>query len=315
MGDLPASSKATLNSIETGTRSLELRYADGQSEVQSASVGEGQSTSVSFSYKTTAPQAAAPATPSGTVPAGFVLVPGGTYTMGSPPNEAGRQDDEVQHQVTVSSFAIAKYDVTFDEYDVYCAATGAAKPYDSGWGRGSRPVIYVSWYDAVAYCNWRSGQEGRKAAYTISGTNVACYFSANGYRLPTEAEWEYAAKGGSQANSLAVNAVYAGSANLDQVAWYSGNSGSQTHPVGQKAPNGLGLYDMAGNVWQWCWDWYDDYSTASQSDPPGAPTGDSRVLRGGGWGDDARNLRSADRDYGDPGIRYCDLGFRLVFRP
>ena len=189
--------------------------------------------------------------------------------MGSPSSEAGRYDNEVQHQVSLRGFAISKYDVTFDEYDAYCQATVAAKPGDSGWGRGSRPVINVSWYDAVAYCNWRSQQEGKAPAYAISGSNVSCDFSVNGYRLPTEAEWEYSAKGGPAASSLTVNAAYAGSPNLEAVAWYSGNSGNKTHPVGQKQPNSLGLYDMTGNVWQWCWDWYGSYSTGSQSDPTG----------------------------------------------
>lgn len=132
----------------------------------------------------------------GSLPANFVLVPGGSFTMGSPVGEKDRNKGEVQHQVSLSSFAISKYDVTFDEYDAYCQATGASKPGDEGWGRGSRPVINVNWYDAVAYCNWRSKQERETPAYTISGTNVSCDFSAKGYRLPTEAEWEYAAKGG-----------------------------------------------------------------------------------------------------------------------
>jgi len=308
--DLPAGKKASLGNIETGDRSLELRYADGQVERQGASVAEGKSASVSFSYRKVAQQPVQ--TSSANLPANFVLVPGGTFTMGSPLSEAEHSNIEVQHQVSLSAFAISKYDVTFDEYDAYCQATGTAKPSDSGMGRGSRPVISVTWYDAVAYCNWRSQQEGRKPAYTISGNNVSWDQSANGYRLPTEAEWEYAAKGGPQASSLAVNAVYAGSPNIDQVAWYSDNSGGKTHPVGQKAPNGLGLYDMAGNVWQWCWDWYGSYSTGSQSDPTGAASGGDRVLRGGGWVNLARLVRSATRGGDGPGYRDDCNGFRLV---
>ncbi len=249
------------------------------------------------------------------ISSGFVLVPGGTFTMGSPTSESGRNDDEVQHQVTLSSFAIAKYDLTFDEYDAYCQAMGVAKPSDSRWGRGSRPVINVSWYGAVAYCNWRSLQEGKTPVYSTSGTSVSCDFKANGYRLPTEAEWEYAAKGGPQALSLAANAVYAGSSNLDQVAWYKGNSGRQTHPVGQKAPTSLGLYDMVGNVWQWCWDWYGSNSAGSQSDPTGASSGVTRVNRGGNYYSVAGGLRSAGRGYAGPGIQNFDLGFRLACRP
>jgi formylglycine-generating enzyme required for sulfatase activity len=250
---------------------------------------------------------------SASLPANFVLVPGGTFTMGSPVSEAGRNDSEVQHQVRLSSFAISKYDVTFDEYDAYCQATGQKKPDDQGWGRGSRPVINVSWYDAVAFCNWLSKQEGLRPAYTINGTNVSCDWSVNGYRLPTEAEWEFAAKGGAQASILAVNAVYEGSINLDQVAWYGGNSGKQTHPVGQKAANSLGLYDMAGNVWQWCWDLYGNYPTANQSDPRGPTSGEGLlVLRGGSWNDDAQFLRSTRRIADGIGVGIYYYGFRLA---
>ena len=309
LGDVPAGAKANLNNIEVGDRSLELRYADGQVEKLGATVAEGQATRVSFSYKKATAQAQPAA---GALPPGFVLVPGGSFTMGSPASETGRDDDEVQHQVSLRGFAISKYDLTFDEYDAYCAATGTAKPNDQGWGRGSRPVINVSWYDAVSYCNWRSTQDGKSPAYTISGTNVSCDFSANGYRLPTEAEWEYAAKGGPSASSLAVNAVYAGSPNLDAVAWYSGNSGNQTHPVGQKAPNALGLFDMGGNVWQWCQDWYAEYPTANQSDPSGPASGGYRVLRGGSWISGAGRVRSAYRRNVGPGDRDIDFGFRLV---
>jgi len=318
VADLDSGDEVKINSVAVGDRALELRYADGQVESKSVSVQKGKSASVSFNYRKVAQQPVQAS--SANLPTNFILVPSGTFTMGSPANEAGRFDSEVQHHVSLSSFAISKYDVTFDEYDVYCQAMGAAKPDDNGWGRGSRPVINVSWENAVAYCNWRSQQEGRKPAYVISGKDVSWDRSANGYRLPTEAEWEYAAKGGPQASSLAVNAVYAGSANLDKVAWYSGNSGGQTHPVGQKAPNSLGLYDMAGNVWQWCWDLYESYSAGSQSDPTGASSGavfgtrGLRVLRGGSWGYDARNVRSANRDFRDrvPGFRSRTYGFRLV---
>jgi formylglycine-generating enzyme required for sulfatase activity len=323
VGELPAGGQATIPDIEVGDRALALRYSDGQVEKAVATVLEGRSTSVVFGYRQgqgdrQGPGAskAAPQAASGSLPANFILVPGGTFTMGSPSNEQYRDKNEVQHQVSLSPFAISKYDVTFEEYDAYCEATGAEKPDDSGWGRGSRPVINVSWYEAVAYCNWRSQQEGRTPAYTISGKEVSWGRSANGYRLPTEAEWEYAAKGGPQASSLAVNAVYAGSSNLGQVAWHLGNSENKTHPVGQKAANSLGLYDMAGNVWQWCWDWYGSYRTGSQSDPRGPASGGFlvlRVVRGGGWGDSVRYLRSAFRGSGEPGYRFFNCrGFRLV---
>jgi len=315
VADLGSGDEAKIDSVAAGDRALELRYADGQVETKSASVQKGKSASVSFSYRLAPRKSATPAV--GGLPANFVLVPSGTFTMGSPKGEKDRGYDEAQHQVSLSPFAISKYDVTFDEYDEYCVATGTAKPGDNGWGRGSRPVINVSWYDAVAYCNWRSQQEGKTPAYTISGTNVSCDFGTNGYRLPTEAEWEYAAKGGPQAASLVLNAVYAGNPNIDQVAWYSSNTLSGTHPVGQKAPNSLGLYDMAGNVWQWCWDRYGDYPKATQSDPVGASSDNLniRVLRGGGWGSAARDIRSANRVSKIPDYRDYYFGFRLASRP
>jgi formylglycine-generating enzyme required for sulfatase activity len=137
-----------------------------------------------------------------------------------------------------------------------------------------------------------------------------CDFNASGYRLPTEAEWEYAAKGG---NKNYLSYEYSGGNSVDRVAWYSGNSGGHTHPVGTKQANDLGLYDMSGNVWEWCWDWYGSYSGGSQSNPAGpASSGAYRVLRGGSWGNDAGYVRSADRSNFTPSNRYNNLGFRLV---
>jgi sulfatase modifying factor 1 len=269
-------------------------------------------------------------------------VPAGSFMMGSPAAEIGREDDEgPRHEVRLSAFSIGRYEVTVGEFRAFVQATGYRTTaereggsdalVEGSWIRiagaswkappyivqgDGDPVVLVSWYDSVEYCNWRSNQEGLGPCYTIRGENVSCDFSADGYRLPTEAEWEYAAKGGPAAGGLALNEVYAGSAELHGVAWYSGNSGGKTHPVGQKKANALGLYDMAGNVWEWCWDWYAaEYPGGSPSaDPSGAPSGDHRVNRGGGWNNDGPGFRSANRAYEPPDKRYRSLGFRLLRR-
>jgi formylglycine-generating enzyme required for sulfatase activity len=175
------------------------------------------------------------------------------------------------------------------------------------------PVEQVNWFKAVEFCNKLSQNEGLAPAYTVNGEDVSWNRSANGYRLPTEAEWEYAARGG---NGSPGNFTYAGSNNVDEVAWYNGNSGDKTHPVGTKKANGLGLYDMSGNVWEWCWDWYGDYSGSAQTDPVGVSSGSYRVLRGGGsWGSSALEVRSAYRSYLNPSYRnffIYGVGFRLV---
>jgi formylglycine-generating enzyme required for sulfatase activity len=158
-----------------------------------------------------------------------------------------------------------------------------------------KPVEKVSWYDAVAFANALSKKDGLVPAYTISGTTVSWNKTANGWRLPTEAEWEYAAKGGNKSNGY----MYAGSNDIDEVAWYYHNSGDTTHDVGTKKTNELGLFDLSGNVWEWCWDWYGDYfkeselqneygealNPAEKKNPSGVTSGSLRVNRGGGWSD------------------------------
>jgi len=239
----------------------------------------------------------------------FILVEGGTFSMG---NASGYHADneEPVHSVTLNSFYMSKYEVTFEQYDIFCNKTGRSKPDDEGWGRGSRPVIYVSWYDAVEYCNWLSEEEGLTPCYSGSGETISCDINANGYRLPTEAEWEFAARGGNNSRGY----KYSGSDNPDDVGWYDDNSGYKTHPVGQKNPNELGLYDMSGNVWEWCWDWYDRgyYSSSSSSNPQGPSSGSNRVRRGGSWYNSADNLRSACRIYFPPVNPFYVIGFRPV---
>jgi formylglycine-generating enzyme required for sulfatase activity/rubredoxin len=173
-------------------------------------------------------------------------------------------------------------------------------------------VEQVSWFAAIEFCNRLSQKEGLAPAYTINRKNVNPNRSANGYRLPTEAEWEYAARGG---NGSPGNFKYSGSNNVDEVAWYDWNSGKKTHLVGEKKANGLGLYDMSGNVWEWCWDWYGDYTGSAQTDPVGISSGSIRVLRGGDWGHSDRVVRSALRGYDNPSNRNSNIGFRLVLPP
>ncbi|WP_461255992.1 formylglycine-generating enzyme family protein [Treponema sp. R80B11-R83G3] len=260
---------------------------------------------------------------------GFVKINGGTFTMGSPANESGRDINEVQHQVTVSSFYMGKYEVTVGEFKRFVNATGYRteaekdgggyvwngsqweKKADANWKNpyfsqgDNHPVVMVSWNDAIQYCNWLSMQEKLTPAYTVNGNNVTWNKNANGYRLPTEAEWEYACRAGT-------TTAYNRGAVINAIGWHSANSGSKTHPVGQKLANAWGLYDMHGNIWEWCWDWYGDYTSGSQTDPLGVSSGTYRGLRGGSWYNSAEYLRSASWNYYYPHYRYSNLGFRLV---
>jgi formylglycine-generating enzyme required for sulfatase activity len=245
----------------------------------------------------------------------MVLVEAGSFQMGS---TAGRPDEQPVHTVRIThSFYIAKYAVTFDDYDLFCEDTNRTKPADRGKGRGMMPVINMTWYDAAAYCNWLSEKEGLTPCYRGSGKTIQCDFSANGYRLPTEAEWEYAAHGGQQS----LGYFFAGGDNPDEIAWYGANSGGLIHPVGQKKPNELGLYDMNGNMFEWCWDWYaaDYYAMSPADDPRGpssapaatSPRGPERVRRGGSWEEAAENIRITSRSC-DWASYAGDSGFRLA---
>ncbi|MDR2729819.1 MAG: SUMF1/EgtB/PvdO family nonheme iron enzyme [Treponema sp.] len=240
----------------------------------------------------------------------MVRINGGTFMMGSPSNEPNRDSGEVQHQVTVSSFYMGKYEVTQKEYQ---EVMGTNPSYFKG---DNLPVEKVSWYDAVEYCNKRSQREGLTPAYTINGTNVTWNRNANGYRLPTEAEWEYTCRAGTTTPFSTGNNITTNQANYDGNYPYNNNAKgeyrSKTTTVGSFAPNAWGLYDMHGNVWEWCWDWYEGYSSGSQTDPVGAVSGTDRVNRGGGWYDWAVEARSAYRDYYTPSYRNGDIGFRLV---
>jgi formylglycine-generating enzyme len=247
------------------------------------------------------------------LPPNFVRVEGGTFQMGTA--SGGNNDERPVHTVTVKSFNISKYEVTQKEwYEIMRTTVRQQRDMaDKSWpmrGEGDNyPMYYVSWYEVVEYCNRRSIKEGLKPAYRGSGDNIICDWNANGYRLPTEAEWEFAARGG--INEY-LTTEYSGSNSVGAVAWYDGNSGNSTQPVGTKAANSLGIHDMSGNVWEWCWDWYGSYASGSQTDPRGAVSGAGRVLRGGSWFNSAANVRSAYRYYSTPSYRGHYIGFRLV---
>ncbi|MDR0315406.1 MAG: formylglycine-generating enzyme family protein [Treponema sp.] len=246
----------------------------------------------------------------------FVLIEGGSFIMGSPTYERGRNNGERPHRVTVNPFFMGKYQITQEEYERVMETNPSLF-------RGSNlPVENVSWFDAIEYCNRRSQLEGLTPAYTInifrvdlnnlnSTTRwlVTWNREATGYRLPTEAEWEYAAKGGDESPGAF---LFSGTNIQSEVAWYAINSGSSTHPVGTKDANSLGLYDMSGNVWEWCWDWYGDYTAREQTDPAGAPVGSHRVIRGGSWYDSAAYIRSAARYFWIPSTWSTGIGFRIV---
>jgi formylglycine-generating enzyme required for sulfatase activity len=218
----------------------------------------------------------------------FVWIPPGTFLMGSPSGEQGRFSDETQHRVTLTKgFYLGVYAVTQTEWQ---AVMGTNRSHFKG---DKRPVERVSWDHCQEFCRKLSEREGKT------------------YRLPTEAEWEYACRAGT------TKAYYFGDdpAKLPDYAWFDGNSGDETHPVGQKKPNAWGLYDMHGNVWEWCQDWYGGYPTSDQVDPQGPSEGSDRVYRGGSWRHDPRRCRSADRHRFEPGHRYHNLGCRLALVP
>ena len=232
----------------------------------------------------------------------MVRVAGGTFKMGSTDSDAD-DDEETIHDVTLSDYYICQHTVTQQQWQ-------KIKRKNPSYFKGDTlPVEEVSWYGCVEYCNALSRHYGLKECYRINGTTVSLLNGGRGgFRLPTEAEWEFAARGG----KMSRNFKYAGSDNLDEVAWYDGNSNSKTHPVCQKKRNELGLYDMSGNVWEWCWDRYDSYPSSPQSNPLGASSGSSCVRRGGSWSNSFTYCRVSYRNYDAPGYRNNFLGLRLV---
>jgi formylglycine-generating enzyme required for sulfatase activity/WD40 repeat protein len=254
----------------------------------------------------------------------MIIVDGGSFMMG---NENCEKDEKPRHQVTLSSFYISKYEITLNQFSKFINETGYQtdadkegassiwtrrdwqRPSGVNWrcneggnirpaGEYNYPVMHVSWNDANEYCKWMSNKTGKV------------------YRLPTEAEWEFAARGGGKSRML----LYSGSDNADNAGWYEFNADGKTHPVGLKEPNELGIYDMTGNLSEWCSDWYENnyYRKSPPVDPKGPSKGERRVIRGGNWYDSARTSKSTcrnNKDSGGPEGRDNMVGFRLVLVP
>lgn len=251
---------------------------------------------------------------------GMKLIPAGTFLMGT---ESGLQtagtvnsNGDTIHQVTVSAFYMDSTDVTQGEYR---SLMGVNPSYFSGDTK--LPVETVTWFDAVLYCNARSKTMGLDTVYSYTSVtgivgngctalgNIAINYTRKGYRLPTEAEWEYACKAGTTTNYW----WGADTNGMGARAWTAYNSNNTTQPVATKLANAYGLYDMAGNVWQWCNDWYENYEAGAATNPTGATSGSYRVIRGGGWIYYETYLRSTYRNYRyNPGSHYNFIGFRVV---
>jgi len=287
--DIQADETKLLKNIESGEHVLDLKTKD-VTKKSTVKVLAKQTAHAGFQFD--APEQD-----------NMVFVQGGTFRMGS---HDGNDEEKPIHTVTVNSFYIGKYEVTHEEW---VAVMGSNPGFY--WEGDNKPVVSKVWIEYVDFCNKLSQLESLTPCYTINNESVTCNWSANGYRLPTEAEWEYAARGG----NLSRGYKYAGSDNVDAVAWYYGNIGNQqAQPVGQKQPNELGIYDMSGNVCECCWDWYNFsyYSSSPTSNPRGLDSGSGRVARGGSWLNIAFNVRVASRSRFYLSNDHEFLGFRLV---
>ncbi|HUX42847.1 MAG TPA: SUMF1/EgtB/PvdO family nonheme iron enzyme [Rectinemataceae bacterium] len=247
----------------------------------------------------------------------MVQVAAGDFMMGS---DSGDSDEKPVHEVKLDAYLISAFETTWADYERFCAATGKPLPADPKLIHAQRPAAFMTWFDACEYCNWLSGTEGFTPAYTIERDSdgkvvkVEWNRGADGYRLPTEAEWEYAARGGAAHSPWR----FAGGDNLDTIAWHKGDSGGATAAAGTKEPNALGVYDMAGNVWEWCWDWYGLFGSASTTaqDPLGPESGKVRILRGGGYNTATLAYYSVSNRGTSAPVRIgSDIGFRVARSP
>ena len=260
---------------------------------------------------------------------GTVLIEGGEFEMGS---AQGHENERPVRLVRVRSYRLGLRPVTAWQIALYCRDTGRVLPNDGGFGRGEHPVINISWYEAVDYCNWLSSSLQLDEAYIVSGSSVESVDSANGFRLPTEAEWEFAARerGGHCVFGNGASVARTSEINFDASAesqyFWSGRNRPlpdgyepgewrrRTSPVASFPPNALGLYDMSGNVWEWCWDWYDAhyYRVGPYDDPQGSNAGEYRSLRGGSWSEPADGCRCTFRDKDDPIYHIQVVGVRIA---
>ena len=228
---------------------------------------------------------------------GMVWVPAGSFQMGV----EDIYNASPMHKVTLQAFWMSATQIT---QALYLCMMGTNPSQFTG--KINRPVEMINWYDAVRFCNRLSEHAGLEPSYDLDTWD--CDFTRNGYRLPAEAEWEYACRAGTTTK------YYTGDTenHCAQAGWYKANSGSTTHPVSRKEPNAWGLYDMHGNIWEWCHDWHSSYSSESQTNPTGPQTDSFRVMRGGSLGCYAEGCRSAARGMYDPNGRGSSIGFRVV---
>lgn len=247
----------------------------------------------------------------------YTLIKGGTFQMGSPESEPERSSDEIQHSVTVGNFYISKTEVSQKEYQEIMGDNPSATKGDD------LPVTNITWYDAVQYCNKLSQKEGLTPCYTVSGTTVTWDKAANGYRLPTEAEWEYAARAntttpfnfGDYVHNSDANCYNAYGYNNDASGnWVNGSDAylRKTVAITQYPTNAYGLYNMHGNAAEWVWDWYDEYDSQATANPTGSESGNAKVVRGGGWNDHPKHIRSAYRGAQPADVGLYSIGVRPV---
>ena len=245
----------------------------------------------------------------------MILVSGGMFDMGCCYGWA--EPSEIpMHDVTVDTFLISRFEITGEQYAMYDSIL-SSEPV-----KGKHPVVSVSWYDAAGYCNWLSRRHGYEPFYDDSTlTNpdtsfVGMNWDADGYRLPTEAEWEYACRGNTTMDTYEGFVHEPGCDPVDEsvnrIAWYCGNADSSRHAVGGKKANVFGVYDMSGNAWEWCNDWFGAYHERDQINPRGPESGSSRIRRGGSWRASARQCRSSSRNQYNPRLNTDDIGFRIV---